>query len=56
MVRGKSQEQLEAGANPVDILSRFPEFTGDRIPRKMEQEIRLHLMYDFGGCTLSKQV
>src|SRR5882672_365528 len=56
VVRGKSRKQFEAGANPVNILARFPEFTGDRTPRKMEQELRLHLLHDFGGCALSKQV
>src|SRR6202040_1084735 len=56
IVRGKSRKQFQAGANPLDIFSGFPEFTGDRVPCKMEQKIRLQLMNDFGRCALSKQV
>src|SRR5260370_11549341 len=56
IVRGKSRKQFEAGANPVNIFWRFPEFTGNRIPRKMEQKIPPHLMNDFGRHAWSKQI
>src|SRR5579872_1436301 len=34
-VGGKSREQFQASANPLNIFARFPEFPGDRIPSKM---------------------